>query len=48
MVAESLPDQMRLRGGVFFMNRLPYTSSGKIAKPQLKQMTRKNCNTAIY
>ena len=48
MVAESLPDQMKLRGGVIFMNQLPHTSSGKIAKPQLKKIARKNNNTVIY
>ena len=48
MVAESLPDQMRLRGGIIFMNQLPHTSSGKIAKPQLKKIARENSNTTTH
>ena len=48
MVAESLPDQMKLRGGVIFMTQLPHTSSGKIAKHELKRMARENSDPTVH
>lgn len=33
-----LEDYKRLRGGIRFMNKLPRTESGKIAKNELKRL----------
>ncbi|CAL1680766.1 unnamed protein product [Lasius platythorax] len=41
LVANNMMDQYKLRAGVIFLNALPYTSSGKIAKRELKAMAKK-------
>lgn len=41
LVANNMMDQCRLRGGVIFLNALPHTISGKIAKKELKAMAKK-------
>ncbi|KAL6423477.1 hypothetical protein ACFW04_010216 [Cataglyphis niger] len=41
MVANNMMDQFRLRAGVIFLNALPRTSSGKIARIELKAMAKK-------
>ncbi|KAJ0173225.1 hypothetical protein K1T71_011401 [Dendrolimus kikuchii] len=38
LVADKLSDSKRLRGGVIFMDELPYTSTGKLARGKLRQM----------
>lgn len=35
---DNLPDQMRLRGGVKFLNTIPHTASGKINRTELKKI----------
>ena len=40
-VAKNMKDQYKLRGGVIFLDSLPYTDSGKISKKDLRAMTRK-------
>ncbi|CAH0595169.1 unnamed protein product [Chrysodeixis includens] len=39
IVASNLSDSQRLRGGVVFLEQLPMTSSGKIARPSSKPCT---------
>ncbi|XP_072767524.1 LOW QUALITY PROTEIN: uncharacterized protein [Anoplolepis gracilipes] len=41
LVANNMTDQYKLRGGVIFLNELPHTSTGKIAKNILKAMAKK-------
>ncbi|KAF7988449.1 hypothetical protein HCN44_001022 [Aphidius gifuensis] len=38
LVQDNLPDQMRLRGGVKFLNAIPHTASGKINRTELKKI----------
>ncbi|XP_018405969.1 PREDICTED: luciferin 4-monooxygenase-like [Cyphomyrmex costatus] len=38
LVETNLPDHCRLRAGVKFVDKLPYTATGKIAKGQLRRM----------
>ncbi|KAF9417402.1 hypothetical protein HW555_005499 [Spodoptera exigua] len=38
MVADKLSDSQRLRGGVIFMDQIPMTSSGKIARGKLRTL----------
>ncbi|KAJ0173224.1 hypothetical protein K1T71_011400 [Dendrolimus kikuchii] len=38
LVADKLSDSKRLRGGVIFMDQLPYMSTGKLARGKLRQM----------
>ncbi|KAJ8711130.1 hypothetical protein PYW07_008372 [Mythimna separata] len=38
MVANKLSDSQRLRGGVIFMDKLPMTSTGKIARGELRKL----------
>lgn len=38
MVANKLSDSQRIRGGVIFMDQLPMTSSGKIARGELRKL----------
>lgn len=40
LVAEQLSDYKQLRGGVFFMDKLPQTVTGKIARRELKDLLR--------
>lgn len=35
-VAERVPDRMKLRGGVKFLDALPMTPSGKVKRKQLR------------
>ena len=46
MIAEYLSDWMKLRG--IFMTQLPHASSGKIAKHELKRMTRENSDSTVH
>ncbi|XP_012523071.1 4-coumarate--CoA ligase 1 [Monomorium pharaonis] len=39
-VAKNMMDQYKLRAGVIFLDRLPYTGSGKISRKDLKEMTK--------
>jgi len=41
LVASNAMDSHKLRAGVVFLNAFPYTGSGKIAKKDLKEMTKK-------
>lgn len=34
-------DQYRLRAGVIFLDALPYTDTGKIARKELREMAKK-------
>lgn len=38
MMADALPDHMKLRGGVMFLDQLPHTSSGKISRSTLRKL----------
>nr|XP_049699331.1 luciferin 4-monooxygenase [Helicoverpa armigera] len=38
LVASKLSDSQRLRGGVIFMDQIPMTSSGKVARGKLRQL----------
>lgn len=38
IVADTLSDSQKLRGGVVFMDELPLTSTGKVARAKLQQM----------
>ncbi|XP_043285765.1 uncharacterized protein [Venturia canescens] len=38
MVADALPDYMKLRGGIMFLDELPHTSSGKVGRTQLRKL----------
>ncbi|XP_015112278.1 luciferin 4-monooxygenase [Diachasma alloeum] len=40
LVAQNLPDHMALRGGVVFLDEMPHTDAGKIAKKELRRMAR--------
>lgn len=40
LVAGALSDYKQLRGGVVFMDQLPKTVSGKVARHKLKEMLR--------
>ncbi|XP_063986038.1 uncharacterized protein LOC135167122 [Diachasmimorpha longicaudata] len=40
LVADKLHDWMKLRGGVCFLEEMPHTASGKIAKRQLRALAR--------
>lgn len=42
LVADTLPDYMKLRGGVKFLDELPRTPSGKVARPELKKLTKRS------
>jgi len=37
-VAKNMMDHYKLCGGVIFLSKFPYTSSGKISKKKLKMM----------
>ncbi|XP_074105962.1 uncharacterized protein LOC141531830 [Cotesia typhae] len=39
-VGKKLHDKMKLRGGVFFLDKMPYTTSKKIAKKELRRMAK--------
>ncbi|XP_039315158.1 luciferin 4-monooxygenase-like isoform X2 [Solenopsis invicta] len=38
LVAKNLPEYCRLRGGIKFLDKLPFTATGKIAKKKLRDM----------
>ncbi|XP_018313883.1 linear gramicidin synthase subunit D [Mycetomoellerius zeteki] len=38
LIAKNLPDHCKLRGGVKFLDKLPRTATGKVAKKQLRDM----------
>lgn len=40
-VAKNMMDHYKLRAGVIFLDTFPYTGSGKIARKDLKEMTKK-------
>ncbi|XP_044588469.1 luciferin 4-monooxygenase-like isoform X2 [Cotesia glomerata] len=40
LVEKNLPDQMKLRAGIKFMDSIPHTASGKISKNELKQIAK--------
>ncbi|XP_018051977.1 PREDICTED: uncharacterized protein LOC108689634 [Atta colombica] len=42
LVAKNLPEYCKLRGGVKFLDKLPRTATGKIAKKQLRDIYLKN------
>ncbi|XP_034947538.1 LOW QUALITY PROTEIN: 4-coumarate--CoA ligase 1-like [Chelonus insularis] len=41
LVNSKLHDRMKLRGGICFLDKMPYTSSGKISKKELRAMAKK-------
>lgn len=41
LVANNMMDQYKLRAGVIFLNALPRTNTGKIAKRELKAIAKK-------
>jgi len=41
LVADNMMDQYKLRAGVIFLNALPRTNSGKIAKREIRAMAKK-------
>ncbi|XP_012526208.1 4-coumarate--CoA ligase 1 [Monomorium pharaonis] len=43
-VAKNMMDNCKLRAGVIFLDRFPYTGSGKISKKELKEMAKKLLN----
>ncbi|KAG5348319.1 LUCI monooxygenase, partial [Acromyrmex charruanus] len=43
LVAKNLPEYCKLRGGVTFLDKLPRTATGKIAKKQLRNMFNFSC-----
>lgn len=36
-IADKMPDQYKLRGGVYFVNAFPMTASGKVLRRKLKE-----------
>lgn len=41
LVAENLEDHKHLRGGVQFLDDLPHTNTGKIARKQLRELAKR-------
>ncbi|XP_034947684.1 plipastatin synthase subunit D-like [Chelonus insularis] len=41
LVNSKLHDRMKLRGGICFLDKMPYTASGKISKKELRAMAKK-------
>jgi len=40
-VARNMMDHYKLRAGIIFLDAFPYTGSGKIARKDLKEMSKK-------
>lgn len=45
LVKNKLHERMWLRGGVYFLDKMPYTASGKISKKDLRAFTKKLANS---
>ena len=41
LVAEKLTDYKRLRGGIFFLDEIPMTPSGKVRRKQARELAEK-------